>query len=297
MNNELRFFCENLATLLLADKDSLTVGIDDLVGFIKAGDPGVVTKILQNNNISPNQKLPDGSYPIHIVMKLKTNASIMFLALSSGQIPLDVNVQDTNGNTALHLACSLVDQDLVDTLLLKGANPNAKNSTGDTALHIACRLKAVTLCKTLLKNKNTNPSIKNNNGQAANQLTDVQGATEIIEAFMDRAIQDSGAVKGELEIALLWGNANDLDLHVICPHGFKIHYAAKKSSCCSGELDVDMNAGGPSSDTQPVEHIYWKSNVPTGNYKIMVDHYSVNCPTDKSKFLIVVKHHKKKNFL
>lgn len=217
----------------------------------------------------------------------------MLLSLSQGRIPLDYNVQNTAGQTALHLACELVSKDLVNTLLAKGANPNVKDNNGDTPLHIACRKKAIDVAKTLLANKNTNINIKNNQGKSPNQMDEIQNLKEILLEFTEKALSNQKAALGELEIALSWSNANDLDLHVICPHGFEIFYGAKNAPCCFGELDVDMNAGGPCSDTNPVEHVYWKRNVPRGVYKVIVDHYSVKCNQDNSKFLITIKHNNK----
>jgi len=47
--------------------------------------------------------------------------------------------QDPEGNTALHLAISRSDPDLVRELASQGAPVNAQNEDGDTALHLAYR--------------------------------------------------------------------------------------------------------------------------------------------------------------
>lgn len=53
------------------------------------------------------------------------------------QAQYDINAADKHGNTALHSAALMNDADLVDYLLMKGANPDLKNIQGNTALHLA----------------------------------------------------------------------------------------------------------------------------------------------------------------
>ncbi len=89
----------------------------------------------------------------------------------------------------------------------------------------------------------------------------------------EKRLTREGAKGGDVQISLLWNNYNDIDLHCIDPSGEEIFYSRKTSSS-GGELDVDMNAGGPSSN-EPVENIYWPSEgAPNGSYKIFVNHYA-----------------------
>lgn len=74
----------------------------------------------------------------------------------------------------------------------------------------------------------------------------------------------------------MWYNANDADLHVVVPNGEEIYYGHRNSTC-GGCLDVDMNAGGCTSDT-PVENIYWKTSKPAhGHYRIFARNFSYKC--------------------
>ena len=52
----------------------------------------------------------------------------------------DVETQDSSGNTALHLAASLGDGDMVEILIRQGANVNAVNGESLTPLHLAIKL-------------------------------------------------------------------------------------------------------------------------------------------------------------
>ena len=92
--------------------------------------------------------------PIHIACQL--NDAVVVLALIQGGA--DLSKQDDKGNTALHLAVN-VGADMVFPILCAHASKkvlNMENNDGDTALHICARLDKFEMCKILLLN-NANP--------------------------------------------------------------------------------------------------------------------------------------------
>ncbi|MDR0785559.1 MAG: VWA domain-containing protein [Treponema sp.] len=83
--------------------------------------------------------------------------------------------------------------------------------------------------------------------------------------------REEGARSGAVHATLSWKNRNDLDLHVVTPGGEHIYYGYKKDSS-GGELDVDMNITGES--TEPIENIFWLESVPTvGIYRVFVQNF------------------------
>lgn len=105
----------------------------------------------------------------------------------------------------------------------------------------------------------------------------------VFSADLAGRLRQHGAKTGDIQASLLWNNFNDLDIHIVEPSGERIYFAHKRSRT-GGELDVDMNAGGPKSD-EPVENIYFpKNRAPAGKYKVYVDHYANHGSQDPTAF-------------
>jgi hypothetical protein len=101
-------------------------------------------------------------------------------------------------------------------------------------------------------------------------------------------LEREGAKTGDVEIALIWWNLNDLDLHVIDPAGEEIYFEHPRVRS-GGELDVDMNAGAGRFSREPVEHVYFpKGAAPPGHYKVYVVHFA-DRGQDPTKYVVDVK--------
>ena len=95
---------------------------------------------------------------------------------------------------------------------------------------------------------------------------------------------------GDVQILLSWSNYNDLDLSCVDPYNQEVWFQRKKVPS-GGELDVDMNAGGPKRNN-PIENIYWPTGgAPKGQYTVYLTYYAKNDPTQKeTPYTIKVKH-------
>jgi hypothetical protein len=101
-------------------------------------------------------------------------------------------------------------------------------------------------------------------------------------------LERESAKTGDVQISLMWNNFNDIDLHCVDPQSERIFFGHKKSAS-GGELDVDMNAGGPLS-REPVENIYWPSNgAPDGTYIVEVNHYAIHDSVNATPYYIGIK--------
>ena len=105
---------------------------------------------------------------------------------------------------------------------------------------------------------------------------------------LEDRLRQAGAQTGDVQISLAWNNGNDLDLHVQTPGGEKIFFNQRDSSC-GGQLDVDMNAAGPESNS-PVENVFWPAGgSPKGRYRVLVHHYANHGGRDPTRYQITVK--------
>ena len=116
-----------------------------------------------------------------------------------------------------------------------------------------------------------------------------RAAAEAAMAELQARLSREGAMSGDVQISLMWENYNDLDLHVVCPSGERIH-GGNKVSECGGELDVDANVRAETK--KPVENVVWQGNSASpGTYQVYVHHYKKHRKRktrDPTKFQIIV---------
>ena len=101
-------------------------------------------------------------------------------------------------------------------------------------------------------------------------------------------LEREGARSSDVQVSLMWNNYNDLDLHVVCPSGERIHGGNRKSSC-NGELDVDANVRPDSR--KPIENVVWpEGQAPPGTYQVFVHYYKKHKKRrskDPTKFQVI----------
>ena len=114
-----------------------------------------------------------------------------------------------------------------------------------------------------------------------------QAASRALEELRAR-LEREGARSSDVQVSLMWNNYNDLDLHVVCPSGERIHGGNRKSAC-GGELDVDANVRPDSR--KPVENVVWpEGQAPAGTYQVFVHYYKKHKKRrskDPTKFQVI----------
>ena len=125
---------------------------------------------------------------------------------------------------------------------------------------------------------------------AENQaMVESRAAAQRAMSELQARLEREGAQSSDVQVSLMWNNYNDLDLHVVCPSGERIHGGNKKSAC-GGELDVDANVRAETR--KPVENVFWEDGTaPAGTYQVFVHYYKKHNKrksNDPTKFQIIV---------
>lgn len=96
----------------------------------------------------------------------------------------------------------------------------------------------------------------------------------VTDSIKERVKQAGGKTDAAMRVSLAWHNGDDLDIHVVEPDGNELYFGNRsRRSANTGQLDVDMNAGGASNSTNPVENITWL-RPGNGVYRVKVHNYS-----------------------
>ena len=117
---------------------------------------------------------------------------------------LNLHFQDVRGNTYLHLAILYQNISLIETLLIKGINPNVQNKDGDTALHLAYLINNNDIIN-LLINNDVDFNLKNNQGYIAEELRPNSDDKKYKNIFNEK---DNLIT----EVDINWNNINNLQL-------------------------------------------------------------------------------------
>ena len=126
---------------------------------------------------------------------------------------------------------------------------------------------------------------------AAAQQQQIESSSSNSKAIkeLQARLSREGARSSDVQVSLMWNNYNDLDLHIVCPSGERIH-GGNKISACGGELDVDANVRAETR--KPVENVFWpEGTAPGGQYHVYVHYYKKHKKRrskDPTKFQIMV---------
>lgn len=147
------------------------------------GKASVVESLLNANPKLADRKDDDERLPIHWAVSYGHLDIAILLANTKN---FDPDVQDGSGWTPLMIAVNLKEPDeLVNLLLLKGADVNAKNFANQTALHFVASKKNLSIARLLLDAKPpASARVKDKRGQYAIHRAAAVGSVPMVELLL-----------------------------------------------------------------------------------------------------------------
>ena len=141
------------------------------------GNTYIVEKLIEKN-ANVNIQNENGTTPLNIaILNAVDNNDVIDLIFNE---ITDLDVQDSNGWTALHNAAEKGNTYIVEKLIEKNANVNIQNENGDTPLHIAVSNNKIDVVKYLVKNKNIQINKQNYDGDTPLHFASYNNNREII---------------------------------------------------------------------------------------------------------------------
>ncbi|CAB0030122.1 unnamed protein product [Trichogramma brassicae] len=102
-----------------------------------------LVELLLRRGANPNLVNDTGETPLHIIGWSDERGYLLLLFFKTCKLkrqPVQLDIQDNEGNTPLHVATSHGNAEVVKLMLRLGADPNSVNAKGLTPLHIIAKL-------------------------------------------------------------------------------------------------------------------------------------------------------------
>ena len=135
----------------------------------------IISYLLTREVCNPNLPVLNGETLLLSLVKNTNQCPMSVLQYIVIDYHCDLSVQDTEGNTALHIACQEASQlDTVKLIINRNDWPShVKNNQGNTALHIACEYGHTEIVKAILSTKKCDFYEKNVAGCTALEVTSI----------------------------------------------------------------------------------------------------------------------------
>ncbi|KAL7303496.1 hypothetical protein TKK_0003663 [Trichogramma kaykai] len=150
---------------------------------------------LLKRGADPNTYDAKGRTPLHVICRKYENRDLLKLFFDVNdefEKTLRLDIRDKEGNTPLHLATLCGSNDMIESLLRRGADPDVANAEGLTPLHVICQSqKKHRLFKPFFKvvdsmERTVLPDVRDNEGNTPLHLVTARGEAKMIESLLGR---------------------------------------------------------------------------------------------------------------
>ena len=143
--------------------------------------PGFIKAIIKTG-VDINHQDEDGKTALHLAVEFNSE-SVSRVILNAGG---DLKIKNKKGKTALHLAVELNNEHLVRLFMqYESFFPTIKDEDGNTALHLAVKNKNLNLVRLFIQHSSFFPVIKNDKGDTALHIAIKEGLKDIAKALIE----------------------------------------------------------------------------------------------------------------
>ena len=156
-----------------------TIGTDLLFYHLKYQQIEEVQTMLQRGEVNINDQDINGKTALHIACEINAT-NIVKLLIDNGSNPNIATHLDVGYYIPIHKACEKGNREVVEMLIKAGSDLNARNKVGQTPLHIAIKQRHSDLAKYLISN-GCDIEIRDTAGCNASYYAKINGLKEIID--------------------------------------------------------------------------------------------------------------------
>ncbi|CAI9744081.1 E3 ubiquitin-protein ligase MIB2-like isoform X14 [Octopus vulgaris] len=200
---------------------------------------------LVSSGANVNKQDSEGDTPLHRAVVNKYEDVVKVLLNSKENNNLQVNLQNNEGWTALHLPCLYRQTNIVELLLQQnGIDVNAVTENGWTALHFACQGGQTNIVELLLQHNGIDVNAVTKYGSTPLHIASIHEHKEVIELLLQQNGIDANKVNEFGNTPLHWAVQNqdyDVVASMLAQDGNNcLHIAAEKEEFCSEKEHITI---------------------------------------------------------
>jgi ankyrin repeat protein len=218
-------------------------GFTPLMEAASSGHEKIIERTLQAApGVDVNNTDNSNRTALHI-SALKGHDSVVDFLLETEGLRMDCNIQDSDGDSALHNAAQMGHVDIVAKVLIAGVDVNLRNSNGETALHCAVEIGDETIAAEILE-AGVDVNLRNSDGEIALHYAAKLGRLSMVELILPKSDASLKDTDGEtpLHVAAWYGhedvvekliNEQSVDVNSITNHDVTaLHFAVGNGCEC-----------------------------------------------------------------